>query len=941
MEIPMYRGKIITVLFLFISTFLYAQDSAQTFLDLNPTGVSEFLSLHPDYDGRGTIIFILDTGVDMGIAGLRKTSTGETKVIDVRDFTGEGDVPIYEADEDDDNFVNDDMEYSVKGADKIKSPDGDYYIGVFAEKRLINSESHSADLNGNGNTYDKYYMVTFPDTSGDWVVYFDTNGNGDLSDEKPIKDYDKEQQYFHIKNSKTLTPITFALNVYPDEKKISLFFDDGSHGTHVAGIAAGYMIDGSPVNGVAPGAKIIGLKLGNNLYTGGCTVTESMKKAYLYADKISKEREEPCIVNMSFGIGSEIEGDAEMEAFLNKLMKDNPYLYVCVANGNEGPGISSTGLPSAADYVFSSGAVLTKDVGRDLYGAKLNHDIILFFSSRGGEVNKPDVVSPGAAFSTVPNFAHFDRFWGTSMASPYSTGVMSLLLSAAVKEYPGKKIPSELLYKAVRQSATHLDNYTWLDQGHGYINAARAWELLKKYIDDGEIKNYEHYIITSLAPDMPNHKAPNMYIRDGSFITGKGTFRYLIRRDNFQDEKSFYRGYNIKSDKDWLIPIQKKTYIRNEQPTFIDVNIDKSKLQKPGLYCGRISVTRNDYTKMPEFDMLATIVIPYEFNSSNNYRMEWKNETVDIGMINRYFIDVPAGQTTMHVKLSKVGDEYTGVRYYIADPDGKPIERSSLLYSLNDNESIEKDYYNFQPGVYEVTVGGYFLDDTTSAYNLTIDFNSIKRIDNNELTGTDKTIDVINYFNDHKSYNVSGEIEGYVQNHKFNLNGRGTYKYPFTFKEGERSKNFEIILSKENFNKITDFAYQVLDDSGKAIVKDALSYRTGSISISSGLVPDSSNLTLELAPAFTNASDSMTITVKEETEMAPGQQFAVTGNARGRSSLYPSIEQQLYLNYSKPYYDIPEGAEVYGTIIFVSSSSKETEYELPITINFNKVMSNE
>jgi tripeptidyl-peptidase-2 len=930
----MFHNKIILAVFLFISTFLYAQDSTQTFLDLNPTGVSEFLSLHPEYDGRGTIIFVLDTGVDMGIAGLQKTSTGETKVIDVRDFTGEGDIPIYEADEDDGNFVNEDMHYSVKGADKLKSSDGKYYIGVLTEKHLINSGSHSADLNGNGNTYDKYYMVTFQDNPGDWLVYVDTNGDGDLSDETPIKDYYKDQQYFSIKNSKSLAPFNFALNVFPDERKISLFFDDGFHGTHVAGIAAGYMIDGSTINGVAPGAKIIGLKLGNNLFPGGATVTESMKKAYLYANKISKERKEPCIVNMSFGIGSEIEGHAEMESFLTKLMKDNPYLYICVANGNEGPGISSTGLPSAADYLFSSGAVLTKSVGRDLYGAKLNHDIILYFSSRGGEVDKPDVVSPGAAFSTVPNFMSADRFWGTSMASPYSSGVMSLLLSAAINEYPDAKIPSELLYKAVRQSATYMENYTWLDEGHGYINAAKAWEFLKKYIDAGEAKNYEHYTITSLAPNMPDNKAPNLYIRDGSFITGKESFSYTVKRDNFQDEDKFYRGFNIKSDKDWLIPVQKKTYIRNDQSARINVQFDKSKMEKPGLYCGRISATRDDYTKMPEFDMLATVVIPYEFNASNNYKMECKNEKVDIGMINRYFINMPAGQTTMHIKLSKAGQGYTAVRYRIADPDGVPIELSPLLYSLNDNESVEKNYYIFQPGVYEVIVEGFFLADTVSDYNLTVDFNSVKRIDDNELTETDNTINVINYFNDHKAYTVSGEMDGYVQDHEFILNGKGTYKYPFTFQKGEKSKNFEIILSKENFNKVTDFTFQVLNDSGVAIAQEGLSYRTGSISVSPSDVTEGSNRILEIIPAFTEASDSMTISVKEETEMDSKSQFAVTGSSRGSASLYPSIEQQLYLNYSKPSFDMPEGSKAYGTLTFTSSASKETEYKLPITINF-------
>lgn len=930
----MYLNKIILVLFLLMSAFVSAQDSTQTFLDLNPTGVSEFLSLHPDYDGRGTLIFVLDTGVDMGIAGLQKTSTGETKVIDARDFTGEGDIPIYEASEDDGNFINSDKGYSVKGADKIKSPDGKYYIGVLTEKQIINSNSGSADLNGNGNTYDKYYMVTFPDAMGDWVVYFDTNGDGDLSDEQPMKNYNKDQQSFHIKTTRPLAPLTFALNVYPDENRISLYFDDGFHGTHVAGIAAGYMIDGSTINGVAPGAKVIALKLGNNLFTGGATVTESMKKAYLYADKISKERKEPCIVNMSFGIGAEIEGQAEMEKLITKLMKDNPYLYICVANGNEGPSVSSAGLPSSSDYVFSSGAVLTKSVGRDLYGATLNRDIILYFSSRGGEVDKPDVVSPGAAFSTVPNYMPNDRFWGTSMASPYTTGVMSLLLSAAAKEYPDIKIPSELLYEAVRQSATYMENYSWIDQGHGYINAEKAWELLKKYIDQGEVKNYEHYTITSLAPNMPDNKAPNLYLRDGSFISGKETFSYVVRRDNFQKESKFYRGYNIKSDADWIKPVQKKTYIRNDQPTIINVQFDKSKLNKPGLYCGRISATRDDNTKMPEFDMLASVIIPYEFNSSNEYRMEWKNEKVDIGMVNRYFVRMPAGQSTMHIELSKSGKEYTRVRYRIADPDGRPIEMSPLLSSQNDNESIEGNYYNFQPGIYEIMVEGYFLADTVSGYNLQIDFNSVARIDNKELTETNNTIDVMDYFNEQRSYSVSGQLKGYVQNHEFSLNGRNTFKYPFKFNQGETSKTFKLILSKEDYNKVTDFSFQITDDSGVAIAKDGLSYRTGEISITPGDAADGSNLVFELIPAFTNATDSMIATVQEVTEMESQPQFTVTGSSKGTVSLYPSIEQKVYMNYSKPAYIIPENCQVYGTVTFTSSSSQKTEYELPITINF-------
>jgi tripeptidyl-peptidase II len=926
----MNRVTHIAVLIITFSCLLFSQETAQTFLTLKSTGVEEFLAHHPDYDGRGTIIFVLDTGVDMGIDGLTKTSEGKTKVIDCRDFTGEGNLPLYKADVSGNNFVNEDMHYSVKGADKIKSKDGKYFIGAIKENDFINSVSGSADLNGNGKKNDIYLFVVYVDDKGDWTSCFDTNCNGDLSDEKPVKDYHINYDTFKIENIKSLTPFTFAVNIFPGQNIISLHFDDGSHGTHVSGIASGYMVDGSKLNGVAPGANVISLKIGNNNYPGGATVTESMKKAYLFADSVSKQRKEPCIINMSFGIGTEIEGASEMELFLDTLMKNNPYLYICVGNGNDGPGISTAGLPSCSDYVFASGAVLNADIARDLYGAPLTRDIIFPFSGRGGEVNKPDVVSPGACVSTVPNFSTHDMFQGTSMASPYSAGVMSLLLSAFTKEHPDLKMPSQLLFKIVRESAVKMVGYTYLDQGSGYINVAKAYDLMKKYITAGELKNYERYSVSSFSPGMPGNEAANLYLRDGSYLSGKETFHFNVNRNNFQKVKSFFRVYNLTSDCDWLLPVQKKTYIRNDQTAIVNVSIDKSKLKYPGLYCGKIKAFRDDKSQIPEFDMIASVIIPYEFTSSDDYKHEWKKEYVDPGILKRYFIKLPAGQTVMNINLSSVKGEYASIRYRLCSPEGDLLESSPYVNTVTNNNIVDRNYYNLDPGVYELIVEGMFSASAVCSYDLAVSFTSIQRTDNNSLNLVDKNIDLVNFFNRPQTFNVRGRITGYIRSFKANLNSLKLYQYPVSLKKGESEKEYEIVLSKEDFNKVTDFTYEIVDSSGFAIEKGGLDYRSGKISLTSLEYDKSDKYNLILIPGFTNATDSMTVTINEETSFEKPKGFGLDGLAP-TLTLYPSIINRLSLDYVKPDAEIPSDAVYQAKLLFQSGT--KTFDELPFTID--------
>ena len=930
------------ILVLIAFTFsLNAQSLEQTFISLKNTGVAEFRKAHPKYDGRGTIVIVLDTGVDMGIPGLEKTSTGKTKVIDVQDFTGEGDVQLYKADREEENdttfFVNEEKDFKVAASKglPLTATDGEYYIGRVNERRWLNSSSGASDINGNGTTDDNFYILAFQtqDSSGKyWVAFFDANSNGDLSDEKPLRDYKINFDTFQIPNKKGLPYFTFAINIFPKEKKISLFYDDGAHGTHCAGIATGNKIGDENFYGIAPGANLIALKIGNNNFSGGATVTESMKKAYLYADKVSRERKEPCIVNMSYGIGSEIEGRAEVERFLEKLTKKNPYLYISTANGNEGPGISTTGLPAATNAVFSSGAVLAADVAHDLYDAVLNRDIVLFFSSRGGEVPKPDVVSPGACVSTVPNWAYGDRFWGTSMASPYSAGVMSLLLSAMRQEFPNVKIPAQLLYKAMRRGAVWQKGYSHLDQGEGMINVMNAYALLRKWIKQGQIKKFETYSITSFAQTMPDYRSHNLYIRNGRYLTGNESFSFSIKRNNFIHKKRFYRIYKLKSEAKWLKLINHRTYIRNNQRATVNVKIDKSALTQPGVYNAEIIGVRDDKSQFPEFSMWATVVIPYEFNSENFYTLTKKFDSLAPGDFSRLFVDVPAGATSMTIKLSSKARKYALCWYFLAAPNGKPLDRGFLNNQTEEGATFDKTYFNIAPGVYEVDILGYFRAKTPSAFTATIKFGGINIVNNHPLSASDNVLTIVNEFNSPVRGRLTSKILGYEKNLTVKLDSTDVYRFPFVLRKGEKSKSFKIELSKKDFNKTTDFAIQIYDSAGKAIKKTGLSYKEETISVFNSSKKDSANYVLELRPAFALHPEPMQIKITATTLFKKELPVKVTHNGGRILTLYPSVPEKISFKFSKPNEFMPAKTKVFGKLFF--KTSKKTIFESPIYFNF-------
>ena len=192
--------------------------------------------------------------------------------------------------------------------------------------------------------------------------------------------------------------------------------DDDGHGTHVTGIIAAWSNNGFGVSGVNWNAQIMPVKV---LDSQGNGTTDATVAGIYYAVQHGAK-----VINASWG------GGAYSQAMLDALNYANSQGVVFVAAAGNGSGYTGLGTSNDAIPEYPASYRTPNEI---VVAAVDSSGNLASFSNYGP--NTVDLAAPGVNIlstypESMPQFGApqgFDWLSGTSMATPYVTGVVSLV----------------------------------------------------------------------------------------------------------------------------------------------------------------------------------------------------------------------------------------------------------------------------------------------------------------------------------------------------------------------------------------------------------------------------------------------------------------------------------------------------------------------------------
>ncbi|KAL1115752.1 hypothetical protein AAG570_006042 [Ranatra chinensis] len=682
------------------------------------TGVTSFLNKYPTYDGRGVIIAIFDSGVDPGAAGLQVTSDGKTKVIGRYDCSGAGDVDTTTVVQATNREITGLTGRKLKIPASWACPSGDYHVGIknaydlypktlrdriikerkerkwdpghktaLAQANRALNSFNKANENAKPNSMSRadklmkeeidaqleiltnlekkysdsgpvYDCVVFHDGK-DWCCCIDTSESGNLADCTLLREYDKSFQFGSLTKDDLLN---YSINVHEDGNLLEIVSMCSAHGTHVASIAAAYFPDEPEKNGIAPGAQIVSLTIGDgriDTMETGTSIVRSMIKVME-----SQSTKNPIqVINMSYGEHSNWSSAGRLGELMNEVVDKYGVTWVAAA-GNHGPALCTIGTPPdiCTNNIIGVGAYVSPEMMVAEYSLRSKAPGLAYtWSSRGPTMDGGRgvcVCAPGGAITSVPQYTlrSAQLLNGTSMASPHVAGAVALLLSGL----KAKNLPFTpySVRRALENTAFYQNNTDHFAQGYGLLQVEKAFDHLVT-----NCKNSDLRVRFQVSCGAAKHKGIHLRIgpQDKPREIPVSIDPIFADNDNIDSKEklAFQMSLSLACDKDWV----------GHPAHVVMTNITRTiqvKIDPTGLPTGVHSASLEGYDvecpgKGPLFQVEITVVRPHVF-PENCARPAVKHTGVHFkpGQIVREFILVPETVSYAVVRLQVLDEDKSG-----------------------------------------------------------------------------------------------------------------------------------------------------------------------------------------------------------------------------------------------------------------------------------------
>lgn len=733
------------------------------------TGALDFLTKQPTFDGRDVVVAIFDSGVDPGAPGLRSTSTGATKVIDIIDGTGSGDVDCSKIQKAVDGRLIGFSGRSLKVSPSWINPSGQFHVGWKAAYEFFPGALVTRLKSERRKEFDKEQktLVTKlrrqiaafdsakpkpkdgvdkaeltarlqqllaagkgfndPGPVFDCVVFHDgksfrasvdTDEDGDFSDEALLTNYRDENKYGTFGDSL----LNFGVNIYDGGNLLSIVVDSSPHGTHVAGIVSAYFADQPSRNGLAPGAKIVSVKIGHPLLGG-------METGGAIVRGLSAVVRNKCdLVNMSYGEPTSTPDQGRLTKLIADLVDKHNVIFVASA-GNSGPALTTVGSPGGTtSAVLGVGAYVSKEMMRAEYAiSNPPHGMPYTWTSRGPTADGHwgvDIFAPGGAISPVARWTLSSsmRMNGTSMASPSACGAIALLVSG-LKANKIEYTPYSVR-RAIQNTAKQIAAADRLAQGPGLIDVPKAFESLVAHQHaNGERVRFSCRTTAGQR---------GIYLREPHSVGGiKNVFaivKPVFPEGTSTDTKaSFKMPIELEATTDWLSCGEFLDVTHSDSGHYFSIKVDSRSLSA-GIHFGEVrGYEAGSRERGALFRLPVTVVVPHQ-TAADSANVETLL-TLNNGQLSRQFVNVPVGASTAEIKVD--------CRH--ADPSQRFVLHAVQLAPGESFEKIERrQYFSLSTGkthterirvtgglLLEVCLGQYWSSHARAELGVSINFGGV------------------------------------------------------------------------------------------------------------------------------------------------------------------------------------------------------------------------